>query len=278
VFVFLNDFLSQEVGLSVPDATYLVLIFGVGCAAGGILGGYAGQQVQHYSRALLPLFMAVTTFLGIIPFLALLNTTIPQAHSFKAISLSFLAGLLASIPSVNVRPCLINVNPPETRGASLTAANLLVALGRGVGPSCVTLMGTLGGFERRFSFNVALSGFWTISSIQLMLLTKTLPRDQDAMESELASYAQAQMSLVPSDPNTSLISIEDRITSFDGRAAIETIDYMRQGLQELHIRPFQCGSTDEFSSSDEEAESELRRKRKLWREKTRPTESTPLVA
>lgn len=32
VFVFLNDYLSQEKGFSVPDATFLVLIFGVGCA------------------------------------------------------------------------------------------------------------------------------------------------------------------------------------------------------------------------------------------------------
>jgi MFS family permease len=39
MFVFLNDFLSQERGLSVPDATFIVAVFGVGCAHGGILGG-----------------------------------------------------------------------------------------------------------------------------------------------------------------------------------------------------------------------------------------------
>ena len=39
MFVFLNDFLSQERGLSVPDATFIVAIFGVGGAVGGILGG-----------------------------------------------------------------------------------------------------------------------------------------------------------------------------------------------------------------------------------------------
>jgi predicted MFS family arabinose efflux permease len=38
IFVFLNDYLSQERGFSVPDATYIVFLFGIGCAVGGILG------------------------------------------------------------------------------------------------------------------------------------------------------------------------------------------------------------------------------------------------
>jgi MFS family permease len=35
IFVFLNDYLSQECGLSIPKATYLLLVFGVGAALGG---------------------------------------------------------------------------------------------------------------------------------------------------------------------------------------------------------------------------------------------------
>jgi translation initiation factor 4G len=36
---FLNDYLSQEKGFSVPDATFMVMLFGIGCAIGGICGG-----------------------------------------------------------------------------------------------------------------------------------------------------------------------------------------------------------------------------------------------
>jgi predicted MFS family arabinose efflux permease len=191
VFVFLNDFLSQEKGFSVPDATFMVMLFGIGCAIGGIFGGYIGQVCMKYNRSYLPLFMAVTTFLGIFPFVGLLNSEFPDHHGYKAMGYSILGGCLASLPSVNVRPCIINVNPPETRGAALTAANLLITLGRGIGPSCITLMGSLMQVSRQTSFTVTLTGFWTITAIQLCFLVKTLPEDQDDMEAELARYAAA---------------------------------------------------------------------------------------
>lgn len=154
IFVFLNDYLSQERGFSVPDATYLVAVFGAGCAVGGIFGGYCGQLLMLKNRAYLPWFMAITTFLGIFPFLGLLNGHITNARGMWAILLAFTGGTIASMPSVNVRPCLINVNPPETRGAALTAANLIINIARGTGPSCITLMGAVFHVNRQFSFNV----------------------------------------------------------------------------------------------------------------------------
>ena len=154
IFVFLNDYLSQERGFSVPDATYLVFMFGLGCAAGGVLGGWWGQVFSVWNRSYLPLFMSATTFLGIFPFVGLLNGSFTNAHGVEAVLYSFAGGLIASLPSVNVRPCIINVNPPETRGAALTAANLIIMMARGIGPSCITLMGAIWHVNRRFSFNV----------------------------------------------------------------------------------------------------------------------------
>jgi MFS family permease len=154
IFVFLNDYLSQERDFSVPDATFLVFLFGLGCAVGGVLGGYLGQKVQAMNRSYLPLFMSATTLLGILPFLGLLNSHFSSARGPRAVFFSISGGIIASLPAVNVRPVLINVNPPETRGASLTAANLLINLGRGFGPSCITLMGTIWHVDRKFAFNV----------------------------------------------------------------------------------------------------------------------------
>ena len=76
-----------------------------------------------------------------------------------------MGGLIASLPSVNVRPCIINVNPPETRGAALTAANLIINLARGAGPSCITLMGAIWGVNRQFSFNVTVRRFHDFVSV-----------------------------------------------------------------------------------------------------------------
>ena len=156
IFVFLNDYLSVNRGFSVQDATLLVAVFGIGCACGGMLGGYWGQILQSRNRSYLPLFMSLTTFVGIFPFLLLLDSSFSHA-GFLAITYSFLGGCIESLPSVNVRPCLINVNPPETRGAALTAANLIINLARGIGPSFITLMAAIWGADRQVSFNVTVS-------------------------------------------------------------------------------------------------------------------------
>ncbi|CAB9511802.1 Eukaryotic translation initiation factor 4 gamma [Seminavis robusta] len=295
IFVFLNDYLSQERGFSVTDATFIVLVFGIGCAAGGIVGGAMGAAVQAFRRSFLPLFMAGTTILGIFPYLALLNGHTTNAHGYWAMTYSFMAGCIANLPSVNVRPCLINVNPPETRGASLTAANLIINFARGVGPSFITLLGSTFDLSRQASFNITLTAFWLVSALQLCLLAQYLPQDQDKMEADLAHYAASAMATTPAAPNTpgdrsygsasmddysldhpesgrsldevSLVSIEDRITSFDGTAARESISFLKKGVKELNISGHFCVSPyrqrqrwydeeEEDDSGDDEEENQ----------------------
>ena len=287
LFVFFNDYLSQERGFSVPDATFIVLVFGVGCAVGGILGGYLGAWIQSIRRSLLPLFMAATTMLGILPFFGLLNGHTTNAHGYWSIMYAFMGGCFSSMPSVNVRPCLINVNPPETRGASLTAANLIINLARGLGPSCITLLGSSFDMSRQVSFNVTLGVFWTLSAIQLCFLAQTLPQDQDKMEAELALYAASALatvipgqfldgtdqsslmtadeySLEPDRPDSSksladdvsLVSIEDRMTTFDGIAVKESISFIQKGMSELNFHPLCTGPRGGDGSYDDEDDSD----------------------
>ena len=308
VFVFLNDFLSQEKGFSVPDATFMVMLFGMGCAVGGIVGGYIGQVCMKYNRSYLPLFMATSTFLGMFPFVGLLNSSFPNHHGYKAMAYSIMGGCIASLPSVNVRPCIINVNPPETRGAALTAANLLVTLGRGIGPSCITLMGTIFQMSRTGSFNLTLIGFWTITAIQLVALAKTLPEDQDAMEAELQRYAaelrrtqnNLEVTRLMKTPNRNpsnsslhvlvamdddLVSIEDNMIAFDGTAARRSIQFMSLGIKELkeEISYYggQCGTA--ASSSEEEEDDDVRnemsaqevdRRREVWKRQQQKLQQT----
>lgn len=285
IFVFLNDYLSQERGFSVPDATFIVLVFGVGSAVGGVLGGYLGAKIQGIKRSYLPVFMSVTTLLGALPFIGLLNGHTTNAHGYWAEMYSFMGGCLASMPAVNVRPCLINVNPPETRGASLTAANLIINVARGVGPSCITLLGSSFSLSRQSSFNITLLAFWAISAVQLACLAKTLPQDQDNMEAELARYAASalatntsnrdscqgtpvvEFALEPERPEScnsldemSIVSIEDRITSFEGTAAREAITFFQKGMKELNfpsgsfctVPHHRSNMVDGSDSSDEE--------------------------
>ncbi len=81
------------------------------------------------------------------------------------------------------------------------------------------------------------------------------------MEAELASYAQKAISCQSAkvDDDEAILSIEDRIASFDGRAAKQTILYVQEGLKELseELNPFRiCG--DDASASDDEKDDSIR--------------------
>jgi len=147
---------------------------------------------MEFNRALLPIFMALSTLLGILPFVGLLNLDI-DSPNLIAILLSLSGGCIANLPSVNVRPCLLNVNPPETRGAAMTASNLMINVARGAGPSLIIFSQALFGVSRRYSFNVSIIVFWVISAFLLIILAFTFPADQDAMDKELAEYAHSIM-------------------------------------------------------------------------------------
>jgi len=255
MFVFLNDFLSQEKGLTVSDATFVVAVFGFGCAAGGIFGGYLGGLANRANRSYLPLFMSLTTYLGILPFLALLNDPTYTQAIWKPCLYAFAGGCLASMPSVNVRPCIINCNPPEIRGAALTAANLVINAARGTGAFFLTSMMTMWGIDRQSGFNVLIIVFWTITAIQLAVLAKTLPADQEQMLTELATYADSKIALANGygsisvdednhselesqccdntvDDDRTIYSIETLSTSFDAVAARSSLKFIGSSLTE----------------------------------------------
>jgi hypothetical protein len=79
-----------------------------------------------------------------------LNIHFTNAHGFLAVGYAFVGGFIASLPSVCVQPCLLNVNPPESRGAALTAATLINQLAHGAGPSSITVMSTVLHVDRQF--------------------------------------------------------------------------------------------------------------------------------
>ncbi len=73
----------------------------------------------------------------------------------------------------------------------------------------------------------------------------TLPNDQDAMDAELEQYAKKMVDKVQKDCSSttsyhsdfddseSIISIEDRMTSFDDQAALESINFLGDAFREI---------------------------------------------
>lgn len=90
------------------------------------------------------------------------------------------------------------------------------------------------------------------------------------METELARYAADQMARVAEDDST-IVSIEDRITSFDERAARETVKFMGTAFREIgdefrHLR--QCSSTIEEGSEEDDVldMADIEKRRELWKQ------------
>jgi len=108
------------------------------------------------------------------------------------------------------------------------------------------------------------------------MLAKTLPRDQDAMEAELAEYAEARLQeMVSIDEEGSIVSIEERMTSFDAGAARESIQFMGEAFREIGDeirlrRPLhQSCQLHEVDEEEDEKDEEIdkndfERRRKIW--------------
>mmetsp|Transcript_3733 Transcript_3733/g.16349 ORF Transcript_3733/g.16349 Transcript_3733/m.16349 type:complete len:255 (+) Transcript_3733:567-1331(+) len=134
ITAYLNDYLAQEGGLEVLNATYVIMLFSIGAALGGVFGSVTGQYLQNKNRALLGIFMGATTILSIPPILGLV--LIPNGIKYLPIffALAIVGGFLASPTGANVPAVVVNSNTPETRGSALAIFNMCNDVGKGLGP------------------------------------------------------------------------------------------------------------------------------------------------
>ena len=190
IFIYLNDFLTQEKGMPNSDATAIIGVFGAGAGVGAVAGGWAGQLSYQINRSYLPVMMSVTQLLGTLPCLLLINTSSSSATP-EILFYAFVTGCLANIAGINVRPALINVNLPEARPAALSVANLAVNLARGLSPILVTMIQVVGG-TRLTAFNLVVPVSWIVTSFMLMMLVKTFVDDEDIVQYNLGLFVLNQ--------------------------------------------------------------------------------------
>jgi len=183
--VYLNDFLVQNKGLSLEAATLVVLAFGAGCSLGVAAGGAGGQLCYNTRRELLPVVMGAAMMLSPLPLLALINMPLENANVVVPSLLGALGGFLASIPVPNSRTIVLNVNRPEARGVAMALQAMLDDLGKGLGPSLVSLLIVQMGRQR--AFNLALLA-WIPTGLMLLAACLTLRRDEDRMQASLLEW------------------------------------------------------------------------------------------
>ncbi|KAK9838287.1 hypothetical protein WJX81_002411 [Elliptochloris bilobata] len=183
LITFLNDFLSQQKGLTVPQATVVVIVAGSGGAVGVLGGGFLGQQLHAVWRPAMPLFTGACVMAASFPVWAIINSRLYGAGAMPAfMALGFAGAMLASPPGPNARGIILNVNEPEVRGVAMAMQTVLDDLGKGLGLYVLALM--ISAWGRETAFNVAIAG-WLPCGLIFACAALTLGRDEDAMQERL---------------------------------------------------------------------------------------------
>lgn len=104
IIVFLNDFLSNDKGMSVEAATAALTCFGLGGLFGQFFGGWFGQRLYNRDPRWQCVFMGCSTMLAVPPILYILNAEIVGDVGFYFMAI--LGGFLVNMNGPNVRVVL----------------------------------------------------------------------------------------------------------------------------------------------------------------------------
>lgn len=187
-FFFLNKFLESGKGLSTAQATTVYLVFGVGMVAGTLLGGKLGGIAFGRSRRALPLFCAVTTFLGATATEAVVYLDVPVAILSL---LGFSAAALAAMTGPNMKTMLLDVNVPESRGPIFSIFNLTDSLGTGLGRWVAGLLSLAVGLSGSIALCAA---FWVLCAAVLWAAAFVFPADVDVLHRRMEDAAASMRS------------------------------------------------------------------------------------
>ena len=176
-FVYLTDYLAQDIGYSVQMASLVVFIIGLSAMIGGFAGGLIGNKLYNINPKYQPLLSAICTFIGMVPtaFLINLNPVGQNASVTYPLVLGVFSGFFITITAPNMKAVLMNVNHPNTRGMAFSIYNLADGLGRGFGPFIISFF--ILQFGRQWGFNIA-NGIWFFCGISILLMMKTYSKDQ----------------------------------------------------------------------------------------------------
>jgi predicted MFS family arabinose efflux permease len=104
IFVFLNDYLSEDRGMSVQSATGVLTCFGVGGLFGQLFGGWLGQRLYNRDVRYQCILMGTSTLVAVIPILYLINGE--NTASFQIFIVALIGGFIVNINGPNVRVVL----------------------------------------------------------------------------------------------------------------------------------------------------------------------------
>jgi len=172
-----SDFLIESKNVQRDESGLVVLAFAAGAGLGAIFGGYACDKLTNKMR-FIPLIMGVSTALGAIPMIALVQLP-PQSLIFY-IGMSLPAGCIIGITGNAIKVVLLNVTLPETRGAAFAVFNLFDDVGKSMGAAIVVaLILSFGGREQGLTYSML---GWFLGALVHFVMFFTVEKDYDASQ------------------------------------------------------------------------------------------------
>ena len=184
MFTFMNDYLHENRGLSVIDATYLLTVFGVAGIFGALFGGQVGQWLFNRKCTFQIALMGGSTLVGMLPILYLINTpSLGEGQKYTTtVFMAVLGGFIININGPNIKVLLCNVVVPEARGCAFAVFALTDDIGKGLGPFIVSLFIEAFHGRRILAFNIITLGGWGLCGILLLCLAFTYAKDMAVVE------------------------------------------------------------------------------------------------
>ena len=171
---FMIEYLSSNLGYDRDGtATFAVTLVGGMAILSSLIGGFIGNKLYKKNPKYLPLFCGISTILGVIPTLLLIN--VPADNETLLFIYAAFTGLLIAMTPPNMKVILMNVNNPLNRGKVFSLYNFSDDLGRGFGPFIIGSL-LVAFFGRNIAFNIA-SIFWVICGCLILMMIKTFPKD-----------------------------------------------------------------------------------------------------
>jgi MFS family permease len=183
--VFLNDYLSEDLGFTVETATTTLMLFSLGYAMGLIVGGIGGKYLYQIDVRLPALLAGGTAIMGCFPLWYLMNHVDTATPYYITALCAMIAGFGSAPTGPIIKATLTNVTLPRARGQAFALFNLFDDFGKGLGPFYVSLLIVhFGG--RLPAFNLGVFG-WILCGVFNLAIFFTVARDERAVQLTLTA-------------------------------------------------------------------------------------------
>jgi len=193
ILFWMPTFFVMAKHVSIAVATNLLALpIGAGMILGGFVGGIVGDRLHAKNQRYMPLLCGYTTLAGLAFFLVMMHYPMPDQPKIVDVMgpllTGIIAGVLITVTSSNIRAIVLNVNPPENRGAMMSIFTLTDSIGKGIGPYLGGLMIVATGYI--LTMDLATLCWIPCALIFLFWMTPQYPKDAAALEQLMAERAR----------------------------------------------------------------------------------------